>query len=292
MELRHLRYFLCLAEELHFGRAAKKLHIAQPPLSQQIRQLEEELGLQLFERTKRRVQLTAAGAVFANAMQAVMSQIEQGVQAAQQASRGELGQLVIGFVGSSAYNVLPSILQTFRARFPQVNLTLHELTTAQQQQWFKTGQIDVGLARPPILDDAIECRVLLRESLVVALPETHPLAKRRKVSQSELAKESFILFPRQASPGLYDHIIGLCQQAGFSPHVTQEAIQMQTSVSLAAAGMGIAIVPESLQNLRRTGVIYRPFKEPTPQAEIGAVWRKDGVSPVLQRFLDTIFEIY
>ena len=220
MELRHLRYFLCVANELHFGRAAKKLHIAQPPLSQQIRQLEEELGLQLFERTKRRVQLTAAGAVFANAMQSVMNQIEQGVQAAQQASRGELGQLTIGFVSSAAYNVLPPILQTFRARFPQVKLTLHELTTAQQQQWFQTGQIDVGFARPPIQDDSIDWRILLRESLVVALPDDHPLAKQGKVSQSEIANEPFILFPRHASPGLYDHIISLCRQAEFSPNVS------------------------------------------------------------------------
>lgn len=289
MELRHLRYFLSVAEELHFGRAAKKLHIAQPPLSQQIRQLEEELGLQLFHRTKRRVQLTAAGKVFAEAMQKVMNQIEQGVQAAQQASRGEIGQLIIGFVSSAAYNILPQILQRFRTHFPAVNLTLHELTTAQQQQWFQAGRIDVGLARPPIQNDTIDSRILLQESLVVALSDSHRLAKLAKVSQFEIATEPFILFPRHAGPGLYDQIISLCQQAGFSPNVVQEAIQMQTTVSLVAAEIGIAIVPESLQNLQRPGVVYRPFKEPTPQAEIAVIWQKDKVSPTSQRFLEIIF---
>lgn len=289
MELRHLRYFLSVAEELHFGRAAKKLHIAQPPLSQQIRQLEQELGLQLFHRTKRRVQLTAAGAVFAAAMQKVMNQIEQGVQAAQQASRGEIGQLIIGFVSSAAYNVLPEILRRFRTHFPAVNLILHELTTAQQQQWFQAGRIDVGIARPPIQNDTIDSRILLQESLVVALPDSHRLAKQTQVSQFEIATEPFILFPRHAGPGLYDQIISLCQQAGFSPHVVQEAIQMQTTVSLVAAEIGIAIVPESLQNLQRPGVVYRQFVEPTPQAEIAMIWQKDKVSPTLQRFLEIIF---
>ncbi len=286
IELRHLRYFMAVAEELHFGRAAERLHIAQPPLSQQIRQLEANLGFELFHRTKRSVQLTAGGTVFLEECHQVFRQVDHAVRAGQQASRGEVGKLVVGFVSSAAYNVLPPLLHAFREQVPGVNLTLQELTTDQQVQRLRDQQIDVGFVRPPV--DQVEFRVMtiLQESLVLALPETHPLAQSDLITLRSLIHDSFILFPRLLAPGLYDQIISLCQQANFSPRVVQEATQMQTIVSLVAAGIGSAIVPESIRHLQRTGVVYKALTEPTPKAAIALAWPQNTRSPVVQRFLE------
>jgi len=286
MELRHLRYFVTLAEELHFGRAAERLHMAQPPLSQQIRQMEAELGFQLFHRTKRTVQLTEAGQVFLEESLRILRQLEQAMQRGRQISRGEMGQLAIAFVASAAYNVLPEVLRAFRAAVPGVTLQLQELTTEQQLQWLKEGRIDVGFLRPPVLDDTFSSEIIFEEPLMVTLPVTHRLALSEKVSLRELVREPFILFPRSQAPGLYDQIISLCQQADFSPIVAQEAIQMQTIVSLVAAEMGIAIVPASLQNLQRTGVVYKAVEELTPKVAIAMMWRSRDTSPATQRFLE------
>jgi DNA-binding transcriptional LysR family regulator len=291
MELRHLRYFVTLAEELHFGRAAERLHIAQPPLSQQIRQLEAELGFQLFYRTKRTVQLTEAGQVFFSEIQGILRQLEQAIQVGRQTSRGEIGQLVIGFVSSAAYNVLPTILRAFRTRVPAVSLELHELTTNQQSQWLREGRIDVGFLRPPVEEDLFNFETIFQESLMVALPETHLMANQSSVSLRSLSSEPFILFPRAIAPGLYDQIISLCQQADFSPTVAQEAIQLQTIVSLVAAEMGIAIVPESLQHLQRTGVLYKAIQEPTSKVAIAMIWRRNDISSTVQRFLEVVRQI-
>jgi DNA-binding transcriptional LysR family regulator len=288
MELRHLRYFVTLAEELHFGRAAERLHIAQPPLSQQIRQLEVELGFQLFHRTKRTVQLTEAGQVFLGEVQQIFQQLDRAIQVGRKTSRGEMGQLVVGFVSSTAYNVLPTILRTFRTRVPDVSLELHELSTEQQLQWLREGRIDVGFLRLPVDEDTFSVATIFQEPLVVALPETHPLANGASVSLRSLSNELFIFFPRSIAPGLYDQIISLCQQADFSPTVAQEAMQMQTIVSLVAAEMGIAIVPESLQHLQRTGVVYKAIQEPTSKVAIAMIWRCNDTSPTVQRFLEVV----
>lgn len=285
LELRHLRYFITVAEELHFGRAAARLHMAQPPLSQQIRQLEEELGFQLFYRTKRSVQITEAGAVFLAECRRIMQQLDQAVQLGQQVSRGERGQLVIGFVSSAAYSVLPTLLQSFRAAAPEVSLELHELTTDQQIQWLRDRRMDVGLVRPPVDEPDFCLMPLFEEPLVVALPQQHPLTQQPNVSLKDLAGKPFVLFPRPLAPGLYDQIISLCQQSGFSPAVVQEAIQMQTIISLVAAEIGVAIVPLSLKNLQRTGVVYRELQEPTPKAAIALLTRQADPSPTVQKFL-------
>lgn len=291
MELRHLRYFVTLAEELHFGRAAERLHIAQPPLSQQIRQLEAELGFELFHRTKRTVQLTEAGQVFLGEVQQILRQLEQAVQVGRQTSRGFRGQVVVGFVSSAAYNILPTILRTFHTSIPNVNLELHELTTDQQLQWLRDSRIDVGFLRPPVEEDSFCSEIIFHESLVVALPETHSLASQSNIALSSLQDEPFIMFPRALAPGLYDPIISLCQQAGFSPIVAQEAIQMQTIVSLVAAEMGVAIVPESLQNLQRTGVVYKALQQATPKVALAMIWRRYNASATVQRFLEVVREV-
>ncbi|MCC5658152.1 LysR family transcriptional regulator [Nostoc sp. XA010] len=288
MELRHLRYFVTLAEELHFGRAAERLHIAQPPLSEQIRQLEGELGFELFYRTKRKVQLTEAGQVFLDEVQQIMRQLQQAIQVGRQTSCGEIGQLVVGFVSSVAYNILPIILRTFRSCVPGVSIELHELTTDQQLEWLREGRMDVGLLRPPVEENRFSCETIFQESLMVALPEAHLLASQFNVCLTSLANEPFILFPRILAPGLYDLIISLCQQAGFSPKVAQEAIQMQTIVSLVAAEMGVAIVPASLQNLQRIGVIYKTLEEPTSKVAIAMIWRNNETSPTVLRLVEIV----
>ena len=291
MELRHLRYFLTLAEELHFGRAAERLHIAQPPLSQQIRQLETELGFELFHRTKRKVELSEAGEVFLTEVQQIFRQLEQAILLGRQTSRGEIGHLVVGFVSSAAYNILPDILQKSRNIIPDVSLELHELTTDEQLRWLQSGRIDVGFVRPPVDENTYESKIIFQESLAIALSENHRLANQDKISLQSLSEESFILFPRFLAPGLYDVIISFCQQAGFSPQLAQEAIQMQTIVSLVAAEIGVAIVPESLQNLQRTGVVYKSFVEETPQISIAMIWRKNDVLPTVQKFLGVAQDI-
>lgn len=290
MELRHLRYFVTLAEELHFGRAAQKLHIAQPPLSQQIRQLEVELGFDLFYRTKRSVELTTAGSVFLQEVQQIFKLLDTAIQSGKKASRGELGKLVIGFVSSAAYNILPLALRSHRECFADVSLELREMTTSEQLQQLQTGTIDVGFLRPPITSEDLDLEIIYQESLIVALPENHRFADRETISLATLAQEQFIFFPRSLAPGLYDLILDLCLQAGFQPNLSQEAAQMQTIVSLVAGKIGVAIVPESLQNLQRTGVVYRMLTEQTPKIAIALTWRKHDKSPTLQRFIDIVIQ--
>jgi DNA-binding transcriptional LysR family regulator len=286
MELRHLHYFIAVAEELHFSRAAKRLCISQPPLSQQIRDLEDELGVKLFERTKRHVQLTEAGKVFLERSYLVLAQLEQAIEVTQRIGRGEVGRLAIGFVDSATYTLLPDILRVFREQFPAVELRLHELTTQEQIHALHQNQIDVGVVRSAIIEPGLSTECVLQESLVLALPQTHPLSAQVKVSVSTLADESFILFPAKLGPVFYEQIIQICQQAGFRPKVAQEAVQMQTIIGLVAAGLGIAFVPASLQNFHRSGVIYRPLQEQTSQTGLYLAWRQYDSSPVIRAFLN------
>ncbi len=294
MELRHLRYFRTVATELHFGRAAEKLHIAQPPLSHQIRQLEAELGFELFYRTKRSVNLTPAGQAFLVQVDRIFQQLAQAIEIGRQTSRGELGQISIGFVGSATYQILPTILQQFRERHPAVEIELHELTTDRQLIWLREGRIDLGLMRPPIIEPDVSSEVIFQESLIIALPSTHPLAMLPTIDLAALATSPFILFPRQLAPGLYDPTIALCQAAGFSPQVVQECIQMQTIVSLVSADLGVSILPESIQEVQRQGVVYKPIHATASisallqdrPAKISIVWRTQDDSPTLHRLLN------
>jgi DNA-binding transcriptional LysR family regulator len=290
MELRHLQYFVAVAEELHFGRAAQRLNMAQPPLSQQIRHLEEELGVQLFQRTRRHVELTDAGQAFLQEARLTLAQAEHAVKIARQAGRGEIGRLTIGFVGSATYEALPNIIRNFQVRYPNVQLILRELTTTQQVRALHDKRIHIGLLRPPINDDdTLVLEPLIKEPIILALPENHPLSRQSSLTVEALAHEHFILFPRHLGPGLYDQIIGLCQQAGFSPQVTQEAIQMQTILGLVATGLGIALIPASAQHLRSAGVVYCRL-DTNIYVELAMAWRKDEASPVLQAFLKIIRE--
>jgi DNA-binding transcriptional LysR family regulator len=289
MELRHLRYFITLAEELHFGRAAEKLHISQPPLSMQIRALEKELGVTLLHRTQRQVSLTQAGSALLQEARQILRQVDQAVITTRRAGRGEIGALAVGFVSAADYNVLPIALRDFRRRYPLVSLGLRELTSDAQIDDLANGRIDVGFVLPPITDPALESVTVVRERLIAALPQRHPLATRSgKLALSALARAPFILFPRKMAPGLYDTILSFCQAAGFSPQVAQEAIQMQTIVSLVSAELGVALIPESLINLQRTGVVYKALRERSAPIEIHLVWRKQDTLPALRLFLKVV----
>jgi DNA-binding transcriptional LysR family regulator len=294
MELRHLRYFRAVATELHFGRAAEKLHISQPPLTKQIQDLEAELGFDLFNRTKRSVVLTPAGQAFLGEVNQILQQLDRAIDIGSKTSRGELGQISIGFVGSATYNILPVMLQQFRDRYPDVRIELHELTTDRQLIWLREGRIDIGLIRPPIIERDFNSQVIFQESVVVALPTNH-LAAQNSIDLAVLATEPFILFPRELAPGLYDPIIAICQAAGFSPQVVQECIQMQTIVSLVSANMGVSILPASIREAQRQGVVYRPIRSSTLSvdklATIAIVWRLNDDSPTMHRLLEIALKI-
>jgi DNA-binding transcriptional LysR family regulator len=286
MELRHLRYFSTVATELHFGRAAEKLHIAQPPLSKQIQDLEAELGFELFNRTKRSITLTPAGQAFLVGVSQIFQQLDRSIDIGRKTSRGELGQISIGFVGSATYNILPVMLQKFHDQYPQVQIELHELTTDRQLIWLHEGRIDLGLIRPPIVNQDLTSEIVFEEPLVVALPATHHLAALDTIDLVLLTTEPFILFPRQLAPGLYDPIIAICNTAGFNPVVVQECIQIQTIISLVSAKMGISIVPASTQDIQRQGVVYKPIQDATPPAALAIVWRTNDRSPTVARLLE------
>ncbi len=287
MELRHLRYFIAVAEELHFSKAAERLHIAQPPLSQQIQQLEAELGVKLFHRkTKRQIQLTEAGQVFLQEAYQLLVQLETAVTLTQRIGRGQTGQLRIGFTSLVIYDLLPLILRQFREQFLEVELVLLELTTSQQEQALKDSRIHVGFAHPPLEDDTLSYQCIHRQTLVVALSSTHPLAQTEHISVRSLLSEHLIMFPRYLAPGLYDRIMSIFQQENFKPNITQEAIQMQTIIGLVSAGMGVAITPSSLQNLQRSGVVYRPILAEVPVIETAIIWQENSLTPVVENFLE------
>lgn len=289
MELRHLRYFVTLAEELHFGRAARRLHVSQPPLSIQIKALENELGVLLFERSQRRVELTSAGAVFLKDARDILARTASAADAARRAARGETGELTVGFVTTADYNVLPSALREFRQCNPLVRLILREATSDVQLRDLADERLDVGFLLPPVDDDRLGTLPLVREPLVAALPEQHALARGKgPLALNKLAESPFILIPRHMAPSLYDDIVSFCRRAGFSPRVEQEAVQMQTIVSLVSVGLGVALIPASLRHLGRTGVVYRTLKEASPLTETVLAWRRSDHRPTLQRFLEAV----
>lgn len=286
--MRRLRYFVAVAEEASFNRAARRLHMSQPPLSNQIKQLEGELGVTLFERTSRGVRVTEAGELLLEESRRIFTQIDQTVRVVRRVGNGEVGRLTLGFVPSASDEALPPILDAFRERYPEVELFLREMRPNLIVQRLHDKQIDAGLLYLPLEDSALEVECVLREPLVLALPENHPLAKTERVELQKLAGEPFIL-PRRYTmmPGLHGQVMEACRQAGFSPDAVQEDVWlMQTIVGLVAGGIGVALVPDSLRNLRRKGVAYRAVSGLSPTVELGVVWRREDQSPVLGSFLD------
>jgi len=292
LELRQLRYFVTVAEELHFGRAAERLHMTQPPLSQAIQGLEELLGAALFLRSRRTVALTAAGQALLPEARRMLAQALELPELVRRAAAGESGRLALAFVSSADYSVLPPFLRNYRAQYPQVQIVLQEATTDLQIEDLMHGRMDAGLLIPPLPDKArlaLDYLKVLSEPLILAAPSgLDALRASGPVWLKDLPPLPLIIFPRPIAPALHDAILACFRAAGITPEIGQEAIQMQTIVSLVSAGMGMALVPQSVSNLMRPGVEYRSLHDLTPQVETGLAWRRDNSSPVLQGFLESL----
>ncbi|QND15865.1 LysR family transcriptional regulator [Rhizobium leguminosarum bv. trifolii] len=290
MELRHLRYFLAVAEEGNFTRAAGKLGIGQPPLSQQIRDLEREVGAALFHRVPHGAELTAAGTAFLGEAKASLAAAEKAKLAAQSANRGETGRLSLGFTASAAFNpVVSTSIRRFRARWPEVQLSLTEMNTLALMQKLERGELDATFMRPGLDDPAgIRLRRLPDELMVIALPASHPLARRSSVPLAALAEEPFILFPRLVGLSLYDDVVLACRKAGFELTVAQEAPQISSVVNLVAADLGVSIVPASISQIKLEGVAYRPIEGPPAVARLALAILKTHRSPITENLISLL----
>ncbi|HBO0073013.1 TPA: LysR family transcriptional regulator [Pseudomonas aeruginosa] len=291
MELRHLRYFIAVAEELHFGRAAERLGISQPPLSQQIQALEEEIGARLFERTNRRVELTDAGRLFLDESRQVLAQVDKAVLLARRAHLGELGELKIGFTSSAPFtSTIPSSIHAFRKAYPDVHLDLQEMSSRQVLKALLEESLQVGVIRPLALPDAVHWVELFREPLVAVLRADHPLAAGSEdgLAIAALAEEPFVFFPRSYGTGLYDQVIALTRQAGFSPRIAQEACEAMTIIGLVSAGLGVSILPASFRRTRVDGVVYRTLSDPEATTAVWLVRRQNEGSPLALSFIDLV----
>lgn len=284
MELRRIQYFVAVAEEAHFGRAAERLQMAQPPLSQQIKALEAEMGAVLFRRTTRKVELTAAGERFLPRARATLAEVDDAVAEAAQVADGMLGRIAIGFTGSATYDLLPSLVRVLRADLPGIELDIHgEMLTPDQVTALTDGSLDLGLLRPPVRSTAVDVYVLRREPLIAVLPEHHPLAGRDRVRLSELRDDPFITYPSNHRSVVYDAVMDACQRAGFIPASVNEVAETSTMVSFVAAGLGVALVPASVQHLRITGATYLPLAGTTREVELALATRAGETSPHVAR---------
>ncbi|OQX17707.1 MAG: LysR family transcriptional regulator [Desulfobulbaceae bacterium A2] len=291
MELRHLRYFVAVAEELHFGRAAERLHMAQPPLSQQIRALEEELGVRLFVRTSRSVSLTPAGASFAQDARATLARVEEAARLARRIHRGEAGEIRVGYMNPVMDAVLCRALATFRVSRPELTLRLRELPSPTQLEELRAGRLDVAFIRlvaEPGGQDlrGLASRVVLREPYVLAMPKGHRLARLSVIPLRQAGTEPLILFPRSAMPVLHDVMLAALRDSGATPEIAQEVMGKHASLALVAAGLGVCLVPASARDWRRQGVVLRPLEPGLPEVEMAAVWPEGADNAAVQALVE------
>lgn len=287
MELRHLRYFVTLAEELHFGRAAARLYIVQPALSKQVAALEKELGVELFVRTKRQVEITPAGLALLEDARQILSQVEGARLRAQMSSRGEVGHLEIGFAAPVIFDPMPTMLRAFRREFPSVCLSLRQVHTREVVSGLLSRDLHIVFTRLPVsaVGD-LQVQPLVEESVLVALPNDHPFASRESVALGDLAHEDFILISRSEEPEVHDAHIAACVAAGFMPRLAHQVDGTHVAVELVAIGLGICFVPSAMELAAHPGVTYRPLTSPTPRITFGAIWHPDRLEPVLKNFLE------
>jgi DNA-binding transcriptional LysR family regulator len=287
IELRHLRYFVAVSEELHFGRAAARLHMSQPPLSQQIRSLETELGLTLLRRTNRRVELTNAGTAFLEGARRTLESANQTVREARSADDGETGELVLGFVDSAIYGYMPVVLRAYRKQHPSVRVVIRGLTSAEQVEKLERGEIQVGILRPLRVSSRLVIEELGREHLVVALPKGHQLAAKKQLHISDLRDEPLVFFRRDSAPAVYDRIMGMFHREGQLPHVAQEAGEQHTILGLVAAGLGYSITAEGMRQWGTENVVYRPLAHQNAWVPMGVAWRRSDRSDPVRWFVET-----
>lgn len=284
MELRHLRYFVSVAEELSFTAAAARLRIAQPSLSQQVRDLEGEVGTALFVRTSRRVELTAAGSAFLEQARAILAQASEATEQARAIGLGLVGSLSIGLTGSVLLGPLGPLVAAFGARFPRVAVRLHEMSPQEQQAALHARRTDISFLRRPTEDPELIDELAWPETVAVALPEQHPLAEQQRIPLPLLREERFV-FLRLEDSRFAQYLRECCVEAGFLPRISQQVVEAYSLTSLVAAGLGIALVPASVRTLSRPGVIYRPLQKPVPRADVSMVYKPDR-SSVAERFIE------
>lgn len=290
MNTEYLRYFVAVAEELHFGRAAARLSMSQQPLSRQIQRLEREVGVRLFERTTRRVRLTSAGEVFLKETRKTLDALDRAVGEARRAEHGEVGTLRVGYT-ATVHDLLP-VVRSFRERFPEVQLDLAEMDSAELERAVLAGDVHAGFLYEAAGGSGMESVALRDERIVAALPEGHSLAGCDPLSLRELAEESFVFYPRHREPGLYDRVIGFCREAGFSPEVAREAEQEYSVLALVASGAGVALVFDFWRKMgRSSGVVYRPIADAEASVELDLLWRADDPSPTLRAFADLALDV-
>lgn len=291
MELRHLRYFRAVAEELHFGRAAQRLHIAQPPLSQQIRQLERELGVELLIRSTRHVALTPAGQAFHARAIAILDAVDDAADLARRVADGTTGRLTIGCVGSATYSVLPRLVRALGELLPDVDVRVRgEMLAPAQLAALAAGEIDLALLRPPVIDPGLCTEIIRRDSLLVALPEGHRLSKRKALAIGDLREEDLVAHAGGGRSVMALLLATLCADAGFTPRVRHEVEETSTLVTLVAAGLGAAIVPAPTSALDIAGVVYRPLQPKSLGVELVAAWPASAHDQLVRRVIEALRE--
>ena len=291
IDIRQLRYFQAVAEELHFGRAAARLSIAQPALSRQVQQLEEELGTPLLRRTQRRVELLPAGALLLERSRAIQQELARTLVDVRRTGAGELGRLALGFIHSSTYGLLPTVIRRFRQLYPGIELELHEMPITAQHAALVRGTIDLGLLRVQPAPPELECAPVMPDPFVLAVPARHPLAGRTRVRLKEVASEPFLMFSKAEAPLLHDRVQALCDQAGFSPDVVQRATQLHTMVGLVGGGLGVAVLPASARNLHPKQVRFLQIADRTEPLQIALAWRRGHETPAIRSFRKVTQEV-
>jgi DNA-binding transcriptional LysR family regulator len=292
MEMRQLRYFVAVAEELHFGRAAERVHICQPPLSQQIKNLEEELGARLLHRSSRNVSLTDAGKAFLEDAHDILSRTEEAARRVQRMVQGQEGRLIVGFVLPALDTMFPDAIREFRSDYPLVELVLREMGTPSQLEALQASQLDIGLIRLFRQNtDGIVFQRIVQEPYVLAMSVDHHLASNKQVPIRLLGGEPLILFPRQTHPALHDRIVSALTSASGTPLIVQEVTTKATAIALAAAGIGLALVPESSKKQKRKGIVFRRIVGPLPKVELSLAWKQDNDKPCLHNFIDRIRKV-
>jgi len=288
MEFRHLRYFLALAEELHFGRAAQRLSISQPPLSLNIQQLEASVGVTLFQRNSRGVQLTAAGQAFVPAARALLTQAQAAAREAREVAQGQAGELHIGFTGTMLYCGLPQVLQAFQAQHPRLKLVLRELGSSEQIAELVRDRLDVGFVHTPRVPAGFEPLRVASQPLLLCLPQSHRLARARTVSLGDLAGQALVVVSRAVSPEYHERIVAVCEQAGWTPPAVHELRHWLSVVALVGQGLGVALVPQALAASALAGVVFVPLREEGVRYDTHCLWRKGRNQAALQDFVDAV----
>jgi DNA-binding transcriptional LysR family regulator len=292
MELRHLRYVVTLAETLHFGRAAERLNLSQPPLSQQVRQLEDELKVQLFHRTKRQVQLTEAGRMFVQEARVILAQAAHASNLASRMTRGQVGQLTVGVAGPADAPFFVEILRAFAGRYPRVHLVLRNLGSIDQTQAINEGRLHVGFVALPIDDAGLTTVTVIRQPILLALPPEHPLTALDRVPLHALAAEPQIMFARSNGPRFFDAVLAACRQAGFSMNIAHEVDNLYTACALVAAGLGVCFVPAGVQDGRSSSMVFRPVVPALPiEMEIALAYQPESASELVLLFVEVVKEV-